>query len=263
MKDTLLMIAFAIAALLLGGWLPGGTWWLTPLASGALVALAFFGRQSPAVLVAVVDGEWRAVGRVARTRIGAGAAWLLVLAAPVVAFQLEWLPSTDIRAERATTPPATAREFRGAFAPVRVWAEAAPVSMAAQPRTTTRDPDSARLFIQTSGAHFSLPSHVITGGDDRRTPVARVRWGWADFDLLPDLLITIAPGQGAAAAPARTLYVPLTDTCIREQDPWVATGWCRGLLGGMFLVLVVAPAVVVAPRLRGFSSVKPKQRGLA
>ncbi len=232
------MIGIALAALLLGGWLPGGTYWLTPVASGALVVLAFFGRQSPLLLVGLLDGEWRAVGRVARAHWAARVGRLVLLAAPVWVGQMGALVGTSWAVRPAPLvqtaleqPPAVGDSWR-AISPVRVWAESATASRGRY--------DSVRATIVTTNARLSLPAQALYDGWwFGFSPAVSVGWGWTDLDLLPDVAITVNPVYSAPkASRIRTLYVPLTDTTIHEQS--AQASWVWGMFVFTYPILAAA-----------------------
>ncbi len=262
MKAYLLFIGLALGALLLGGGLPGGTYWLTPFASLALVALAFFGRQSPAVLLAVLDGEWRAIGRLAWAHLGARVFRLLLLALPVWLGQCGKLVGASLGGDltsqsvpivRATDAPPTKGAYRTFSSPIRVWAEAS---------DSAQWYDSVRVIVETSAAHTSLPAQAHDPPLMGYSPAASIAWGWADLDLLPDLTITIAPVYRTHGRPAatRTLFIPLNDTTIREQSPLAARVWEWWLVGyGWCTIIGIALAVLgwVVVRLSGWT-----ERGL-
>ena len=236
------MIGIALAALLLGGWLPGGTWWLTPLASGALGALAYFGRQSPAVLVALIDGEFAEIGRLAWARRYAGLGTLL----------LPGLPLGLIQYNAGLSGQAVGIGVNGMSAGSVVTARPrlAPVQITFTPQTRAIPREASgfvrgTLRIQTGTSSFALPARTQPGGSGdllAGVPAARVAWGWADADLLPDLLIIIRPAESTGSVAAeRTFYVPLTGCTIREQSALTAAAWSwapigYGVAAGAFLL---------------------------
>ncbi|MBC7446791.1 MAG: hypothetical protein H7330_01900 [Hymenobacteraceae bacterium] len=237
MKMCFVLIGSTLAALLLGGWLPGGTYWLTPLASLVLVTLAFFGPQSPAVLLAVLDGEWRAIGRLAWVHLGARVFRLTLLALPVWLGQCGKLVGANLGADftsqnivvgRTSDAPPTRCSYRAFSSPIRVWAEAA---------DTAQWYDSVRVIVETSAAHTSLPAQAHDPPLMGFSPAASIAWGWADLDLLPDLTITIAPVYRRPAA-TRTLFIPLTDTVIREQSLLAASVWEWWFVGYAWATLI-------------------------
>lgn len=217
-----MMIASALVALLIGGWLPGGTWWLTPLASLALVALAFFGRYSPSVFVRLLNGEWRALVQAAGRRGAGGLFRLTLLALPV------WLAQCGGWSERSVAtrfpgsnePPLGVQTIvRQTLVAVRVWAESDDEADQYGP---------VRGYIQTPTARLTLPAQAHDpgplGGLD--PPIVVQGWSWADADLLPEVVVTVYPVLSKQRADrTRTFYVPLLRGDIREQGAVLGAGW--------------------------------------
>jgi hypothetical protein len=231
MRDYLQLIAVALAALLIGGWLPGGTWWLTPIASLALVALAFFGRQSPIVLLAMLDGEWRGIGRLAWAHLSARLFRLTLLAAPVWLVQADLWRSCFVPTEQAETAVFTAEStIRKAPVAVRVWAESA---------SATASRTQIRIHMKTARAYRTLLGQAQ---DDEASGAAEVRsWHWADADLLPEVVVTVRRVHADDAPDrVRTFYVPLLRGDIEEQPAWLAAGWRVFQVGFPFLGLAMA-----------------------
>jgi hypothetical protein len=229
MKILLQMIGLTFALLLLGSWLPGGTWWLTPMASAVLVALAFFGRQSPAVLLSLFNREWRGVGQLAWAHFGARMARLTLLALPA------WLAQSELHfggrffsQEIAILPsdnlPQEAN-YAVFGAPTTVWSE---------PLTTPNsDRDSVRIHIETARELRSLWAQAQNdNGQFGYAPAARVGWTWTNLDLLPDLQITLQrPLSLKHEAAVKTLYISPASTTIRERSILAEYVW-----GGFFLL---------------------------
>jgi hypothetical protein len=231
MKNYLQLIAVALAALLIGGLLPGGTWWLTPIASLALVTLAFFGRQSPVVLLAVLDGEWRGIGRLAWAHISVRLFRLTLLAAPVWLVQADLWHSCFTPVNQAETTAFIAEStIRKTPVAVRVWAE---------PASATTPQTQMRIYMKTARAYRTLFGQTQ---DDEALGAAEIHsWHWADADLLPEVVIKVRRvNSDDAPDRVRTFYVPLLRGDIKEQTAWLAAGW-RIFQGGFpFLGLAVA-----------------------
>ncbi len=238
MKITLQMLAFTLVVLLIGGWLPGGTWWLTPIASVVLIGLVFFGRQSPLLLLAMLNGEWRGVRRLAGAHFGARLMRLTLLALPVWLAQCETEFDGNIFshelpiAQLGKAPSLRETAVSGSLA--NVWGEALTKNRGLY--------DTVRVTISTPDEYVSLMAQAHY--DDwlfGYSPPVRVGWSWTNLDLLPDLQVIVGvPTTFAHGATTKVLYVSAGSADIDERSTFARYGWDAFLLSYPVLALVMA-----------------------
>lgn len=224
MTTYLSSLALALSLLLLGGALPGGTYVVTPATSLWLLLLTYLGPRGPRALLQLVAGEPAPVWQLAQTRFGVGARTLLLLGLPV------WLLQCYAGLDGLTPPKhyslvepinLKASTFRSGYSPAQVWFE---------PDQPTAPHGPGSVHIQTRATNLTLRGQAHDGPLGAVSPAASVAWAWADLDLLPDLVVRVAP-ETDHSSEFRTFYLPLTDTAVREQTALADHLWTAFLLG--------------------------------